>query len=76
MQTHSLISNTERWLYLRTTERQAITDFTDFRESRPQRNLDENRKTEEEKRREKPVRRDDYSNQKICLLLQEGRSRI
>lgn len=38
MQTHSLISNSERWLYLRTTQRQTIRDF-----SRPQRNPDENR---------------------------------
>lgn len=45
MQTHSLISNSERWLYLRTTERQTIRDF-----SRPQRNPDENRKIEEERR--------------------------
>lgn len=34
MQTHSLISNSERWLYLRTTERQTIRDLVDLREIR------------------------------------------
>lgn len=32
MQTRSLISNSERWLYLRTTQRQTIRDLVDLRE--------------------------------------------
>ena len=45
MQTHSLISNSERWLYLKTTE----TD--DQRLGRPWRNLEENKMIEEDRRR-------------------------
>lgn len=47
MQTHSLILNSETWLYLKTTERerQTIRDF-----ARPQRNLDESKETIEEEK--------------------------